>query len=87
MTPLPEDFWPETMTRNGETATREQMAAAWEKWDWHSYSHLAAKLSNAGAGDPHKKWTCIRLADSMLQRARKAGHIRFEGGKWVEVAE
>lgn len=81
-----DDFWPDKMTRSGETATRQQMEAAWGAWSGGRGHDLIKRLRHAGAGDG-RAWSCSRLADAMLQKARKAGLVKFECGKWVKEGQ
>lgn len=81
------DFWPDTSTRDGDTATADQMARAYNAWNGHlSASGLAACLERAGATEGTGPWRFHSLADAMLQRARKAGFITWNGRTWEKNA-
>ena len=85
MRELPHNFWPESMTRAGETATRSQMQSAWAQWEGGRGVGLIKALQKAGAGEEMRVWSCSRLADAMLQRARKAGYVISESQKWRDT--
>ncbi len=79
-------IWDKPITADGCTATPEQMTEAWEQWGKglgpRTALNLAGALRRAGAVGTNKYWPTARVADRMLQKARKAGVIRFEGGRW-----
>lgn len=83
------EFWPDVSERDGCTATAEVMAMAFRLWtqepEMH-YSTLTALLPRVGAKD-HKgvKWPFARIADYMVQKARKAGIIKFDNKVWHVV--
>lgn len=75
-------FWPSRMRRDGVEATAHQLAAAWRAWSGGSYHSLMVQLSRSGAtAKPHSDFG--RLADGMLQRARKKGIASYDGRRWV----
>ncbi len=79
-------IWDKPITADGCTATPEQLTKAWERWvesrDLKTATSLAVALTRAGAVGTCKFWPTARVADRMLQKARKAGAIRFERGQW-----
>ena len=82
------DLWTKPITADGHDATVEQQKAAWVGWigcGCRTSSTLAHWLIRSGAGNDVFSWRCDRVADKMLQRARKAGVIRFEKGRWQLV--
>lgn len=83
-------IWDKTMTVEGATATPAQLTDAWGRWmldPLKTAARLASILSSVGVDGPAKYWPTARLADRMLQRARKAGEIRFEKGRWVRAEQ
>ena len=78
--------WPDTIKRDGCVAHRPEMELAWKEWRFgdRTCSRLAACLERSGGRnvDGVKKWPFHRLADAMLQRARQAGEIEYQKGKW-----
>ena len=86
MNPNSPEFWPPVMDRDRCIATADQMAAAWREWDKRSSLSLAARIERAGAeAERDGPWLFHRLADGMLQRARRAGFIRYDGKRWHET--
>lgn len=79
--------WREIKT-GGLTFTPEQLAEAWEQWLRHPRRDLMAldfilrRVTGYEEG-------CNRTGDKMLQRARRAGVVRWNGKTWsvVEGAE
>ena len=83
-------IWDKPITADGHTATPEQMQAAWDGWVRNlpaGYHNLTGKLIRAGAGMGTSPYRCARVTDRMLQKARKAGVIRYEGGRWHLVEQ
>ena len=70
----------------GTKVTADQVAEAFAVWDCtKGYTHLAAKLMDVLDfwEVRYQRGDVFRIADGMLQRARKAGIIRHVGGgKW-----
>lgn len=80
--------WDKPISADGCTATPEQMTEAWKRWGDRgprTAMYLAFALERAGAVGTNKFWPTGRVADRMLQKARKAGAIRFVKGTWVLV--
>ena len=77
-------FWPARMTRDGCTATAEQMAEAWAAWWPRLPEHRAYLVVDLPINRISQPWA-HRLADAMLQRARKAGIIEYRQGRWWPV--
>lgn len=80
------ELWTTPISANGCTATPEQMQKAWARWrlsGLKTATSLAADLERAGAAGTNAYWPTDRVADRMLQKARKAGVIRFSKGRWV----
>lgn len=78
------------MSADGAEATAEQLTAAWVRWcdgRLMTATALATTLLRVGVCGKNVCWPTARLADRMLQKARKAGAIRFEKGRWVMCAE
>lgn len=81
-------IWDKPITADGCTATPEQQQAAWKSWIERGNgrtSDLAGFLVNAGAGNSAHRWRCSEVAHRMVQKARKAGVIRFNGRGWELV--
>lgn len=80
--------WDRAMKVKDASATPEQLQAAWDKWckdapQRRAYLHLSIYLRDAGATRlPCVSWPFTRLADRMLQKARKAGEIEYRCGRW-----
>ena len=69
-----------------EAATPEQLTKAWGRWiasPRPTASMLATCLVQVGVVGTSKYWPTARVADRMLQRARKAEAIRFERNHWI----
>lgn len=82
------DLWDKPITAGGSTATPEQLRAAWEGWTratLKSATTLATHLSRVGVTGSAKFWPTAGVADRMLQRARRAGVIRYVNGRWEIV--
>ena len=80
-------IWDKTITADGATATPEQLTKAWTRWVADSAvrktkNDLAHYLTESGVIGTDKYWPTDRLADRMLQSARKAGEIRYVKGRW-----
>lgn len=78
-------IWDKPITADGHTATPEQLQKAWARWVRNlpeDASLLTGILCSEGAGTNARPWRCSRIADRMLQKARKAGAIRYEKGQW-----
>lgn len=81
-------LFPKPITADGATATPEQMARAWSSWVAGSLmtaTTLESALIRAGVVGTARYWPAARVADRMLQRARKAGVIHFVKGGWELV--
>ena len=93
-------FWPATMTADGVQATAEQMALAMElffrdgahrrggRQHFGLTSLLNRKVAVKVVGDLNTDYPTHRLADRMLQYARRKGAIRFRRGpnpQWERV--
>ena len=88
--------WPKSMTAYGVTMQRETLEAAWEAW-LAMPAHiprgalsLQTRLELQGAPEfSGSGWfdgpVAARIADRMLQRARKAGVIRWNDKAWEKV--
>jgi hypothetical protein len=77
--------WERPITADGATATPEQLRAAWQRWSLESRKSattLAVILQQVGVEGTAKFWPTARVADRMLQAARKAGVIRYAKGQW-----
>lgn len=76
------------MRSKGVIVPAEVLAAAWGKWSPQlGYGRLGGLICQEfkGAGYPDPDWW--RIADRMIQKARKAGVIRLGAGRvwgWVE---
>jgi len=89
--------WPASMTAYGVTVQRETLEEAWENWwgPWTSSQRgwlLMKELREVALWvtyhpDARNVSTGVwsRIADRMLQRARMAGVIRFNGKEWEKV--
>jgi len=76
------------ITVDGCTATPRQQSIAWRYWFFMGGGDrelLASELAMAGLDDPEFGRVCITAASRMLQKARKAGEIRFNGRVWEPV--
>jgi len=84
--------WPASMTAYGVTVQRETLEAAWENW-WARGTRTRLILGDFIFGVAwrvtREENACFisdrvagKFADRMLQRARKAGVIRFDGKVW-----
>lgn len=83
-------IWDKPITADGCTATPEQMQKAWDEWVFtgrRGKAALAYLLTKAGAVGTCKFWPTGRVADRMLQKARKAGAVRFVKGRWEIIPE
>ena len=79
-----DDLWSRGITADGATASPEQLRAAWEYWrlkELKTATTLENCLLRAGVRNA-RCWPLARVADRMLQRARKAGAIKFVRGRW-----
>ena len=79
------DFWDKPITADGATASPEQQAEAWRLWlrrSEKSASGLAADLRTAGVVGTAQSWPTHRVADRMLQKARKGGAVCYVNGRW-----
>ena len=77
--------WDKPITADGATATPEQLTEAWRRWladPLRTATRLASVLTSVGVVGTRKYWPTARVADRMLQRAHKAGAIRFVKGRW-----
>lgn len=87
----PAELFPKPITAEGATATPEQLREAWTLFwlcECQTAGDLTAILEDQDVPDRGPKgyhWPSYRIADRMLQRARKAGVIRYERGRWVLV--
>ena len=79
-------LWYNGMTADGATATQEQLHQAWAAFE----ASLPAKartlelaLTDAGVTGTNQHYPTHRLADRMIQKARKAKLITYSGGVWV----
>ena len=78
-----EEFWPPQMHRDGDMAKAPDMAAAYRAWKGHMTStSLAGCLGKTMAQAGNGNWPFHRIADGMIQRARKAGWISQNGRTW-----
>lgn len=78
-------IWDKSITADGATATPEQLTDAWGRWlldPLRTATRLADILTSVGVVGTAKYWPTAPVADRMLQRARKAGEIRFVKGRW-----
>ena len=69
----------------GYTATPEQLQAAWDEW-----RSCGTDRRNLASGLEGIIWEfnpngSMRMADRMIQMARKAGHIKYINGKWMDL--
>ena len=86
--PSSRDFWPAKMKRDGDEATAEQMARAWDRWHMKSgCSGLAACLAVEAGIFQRTDFPMHEVAGAMIQRARKAGWIKMEITTWVPAKE
>lgn len=89
MREIPAEFWPETLSRDGCTVTREQMDAAWtqlQKLHQFTYSTLTKLLTDQHKGPSSTAVYPYSLcSEAMLNHARKAGHVRAFGWHWEHV--
>lgn len=90
---MSDELWARGITAEGGEATVDQMREAWRMWmkrGLKTQADLEGLLSGQGVpyfGRPatHGRMQgrpAARIADRMLQRARKAGVIRFVKGRW-----
>lgn len=84
MRPAQPDFWPREMTRGGDHVTRGQMADAWYAWQGGRYTGLVSALRRVCPRPTNSDYPYHRVADAMVQRARKAGLIYLDGRNWIE---
>lgn len=79
------EFWPAYMLRDGCQATKDQMASAWKRWSGGNLRGLMIALHKEGAWRQSKNETYDRLADGMLQYAKRKGAAVFDKGigSWV----
>lgn len=76
------------ITSCGYTATPEQLQAAWDEWR----SKVSFDMNGYASGlesivwefDKNNRNYSMRMADRMIQMARKAGHIKYINGRWVD---
>ena len=67
-------IWDKPITADGHTATPEQLQAAWDRWIRNlpeDAALLTGILCREGAGTNARPWRCARVADRMLQKARR----------------
>lgn len=76
------------MASYGYTFRREYIALAWNDWD-PSLGHrdlMRRLMDQYGACELDRlKYVTMRVADRMMQKARKAGLAKYENGKWSKV--
>lgn len=83
-------IWDKPIVADCHLATPEQLQTAWDRWLRilpGDATSLAGILCREGAGTDARPWRCARVADRMLQKARKAGVIRYERGRWHLVEQ
>lgn len=74
-----EGFWSSQMHRDGCTVTSYQMASAWRHWGGGSYRALISAISREGPDYLGKYQGGVgRVADGMLQHAKKGGAVEFD---------
>ena len=80
--------WDKPISAGRADATPEQMQNAWRAWvsdhriEDRTARRLATLLCLVGAISAPSRWPCARVADRMIQKARKAGVIEFRKGRW-----
>jgi hypothetical protein len=81
-------IWDKPIMAGGATATPEQLSEAWSAWRSgtdRKAPGLTRALQSAGVHGTHRYHrTPDRVAGRMLQKARKAGAIRFVKGWWED---
>ena len=80
--------WSTPRTGGGATVSPEHQQAAWDGWRQQGYGRASALtrwLEFAVADERDASPNYYPIADKMLQRARKAGAIRFNGRVWEPV--
>lgn len=76
--------WEKSMTAYGVTVDAADIQAAWDKWikkpprTAFGLEYAIEEQKRVVSMDPY----AMRIADRMLQKARKAGVIRYSSGAW-----
>lgn len=90
MTQYSPEIWPKSITRKGDTVTRDEMHRAWEIWKYspspRGHKRLAwilnAVAAVPGSNEPYPQY---ETADGMLEVAKKAGLLLHTDGGWIFV--
>lgn len=77
------------MQSYGHVFTKEAISWAWDQWDasrgyQNLERHLVSQDGRTAASLDGR--VTMRVADRMMQKARKAGLARFHDGKWEKIA-
>lgn len=70
------------MTINGYTVSEEVKRAANLFLNRPQFQKAELEMLLVACGVPKKKWTAARVADGLLQAARKRGEIKCTGKTW-----